>query len=62
MPHPVSVGMAEKKASNAANPPADAPIPTMGNPADGDGSRCAPWSAAALTDVFGVPFGLSGEG
>jgi hypothetical protein len=24
--------MAEKKASNAANPPADAPMPTMGKP------------------------------
>ncbi|KJR42761.1 hypothetical protein MCHI_001340 [Candidatus Magnetoovum chiemensis] len=25
-----SAGMPEKKASNAANPPADAPMPTMG--------------------------------
>jgi hypothetical protein len=27
--------MPEKKASKAASPPADAPIPTMGNPAAG---------------------------
>jgi len=31
MPGSVSVGRAEKKASKAARPPADAPMPTMGN-------------------------------
>ncbi|HWR24954.1 MAG TPA: hypothetical protein VN278_01860 [Methanosarcina sp.] len=30
IPGSVSGGIAEKKASNAASPPADAPIPTMG--------------------------------
>src|SRR5688572_31788974 len=33
MPLSVSEGIAEKKASKAANPPADAPIPTTGNAA-----------------------------
>jgi hypothetical protein len=31
------MGMPEKKASKAANPPADAPIPTIGNEKDSDG-------------------------
>ncbi|MFA6110799.1 MAG: hypothetical protein WDA75_18725, partial [Candidatus Latescibacterota bacterium] len=31
-------GMAEKKASNAANPPAEAPMPTMGKPGGAAGS------------------------
>ena len=35
MPLSVSAGMAEKKASNAASPPADAPMPTTGNPEPG---------------------------
>ena len=34
MPLAVSVGIAEKKASNAANPPAEAPMPTMGKLVD----------------------------
>lgn len=33
MPGSVSAGMAEKKASNAAKPPADAPMPTTGKAA-----------------------------
>ena len=32
MPGSVSAGMPEKKASNAASPPADAPMPTTGHP------------------------------
>jgi hypothetical protein len=35
MPLSVSAGMPEKKASKAANPPADAPMPTMGKIAFG---------------------------
>ena len=31
MPGSLSAGMVEKKASNAASPPAEAPMPTMGN-------------------------------
>jgi hypothetical protein len=31
MPGSVSAGMPEKKASKAASPPAEAPMPTMGN-------------------------------
>ena len=34
-----SAGMAEKSASKAASPPAEAPIPTMGNAHSGCGSR-----------------------
>ncbi len=30
MPGSASAGIPEKKASNAANPPADAPMPTIG--------------------------------
>ena len=37
IPGSVSMGMPEKKASKAANPPADAPIPTIGNEKDSDG-------------------------
>ena len=43
MPLSVSAGMPEKKASNAASPPADAPMPTMGKPA----FRRTPKSASA---------------
>jgi len=32
MPGSVSAGMPEKNASNAASPPADAPMPSTGNP------------------------------
>ncbi len=32
MPGSVCVGIPEKKASKAARPPADAPMPTMGKP------------------------------
>src|ERR1022692_3015056 len=32
IPGSASTGMPEKKASNAASPPADAPMPTIGNP------------------------------
>jgi hypothetical protein len=34
----LSAGMAEKKASKAANPPAEAPIPTTGKPESGAGT------------------------
>ncbi len=35
MPGSTSAGMAEKKASKAASPPAEAPMPTMGKPFSG---------------------------
>jgi hypothetical protein len=35
MPGSTSAGMAEKKASNAASPPAEAPTPTTGKGANG---------------------------
>ncbi len=35
MPGSVFAGMLEKNASKAASPPADAPMPTMGNPVSG---------------------------
>src|SRR5580698_10545281 len=39
-----SAGMPEKKASNAASPPADAPMPTTGHP----GASCPDGGSAAL--------------
>src|ERR1035438_3151566 len=38
MPGSRSAGMAEKKASKAPSPPADAPMPTMGKALDGGAS------------------------
>lgn len=59
MPLSVLAGMAEKKASNAASPPAEAPIPTMGKYGSGETS----WSAVASAVVVGpdstIPDGAS---
>src|ERR1035438_4559430 len=51
MPGSVSAGMPEKKASNAASPPADAPMPTTGHP----GASCPDGGATAPGS--GVPSG-----
>jgi len=45
----VSAGMPEKNASNAANPPADAPMPTMGKPAFGRTANSVPAAGPAST-------------
>jgi hypothetical protein len=45
----------EKKASNAANPPAEAPIPTIGNPAQSGSAGLSTGSGfAALSDALAV--------
>jgi hypothetical protein len=44
----VEAGMPEEKASNAANPPAEAPMPTTGKPAAGK-SAASRISAALMT-------------
>jgi hypothetical protein len=61
MPGSVSAGMPEKNASNAASPPADAPMPTMGKPACswlnvsafGDRFQICPPGACPPTDLSG---------
>lgn len=47
----IATGIAEKKASNAASPPADAPIPTIGNLATGGTSLA--WAEAGLRTATG---------
>ena len=48
MPGSVSAGMPEKKASNAASPPADAPMPTTGHP----GASCPDGGSTAFGSRF----------
>src|SRR6266850_8394232 len=47
MPGSPQAGIADKKASNAASPPADAPMPTIGKP--GVAGRAAPALGADST-------------
>src|SRR5438876_12265214 len=58
MPGSASAGMAEKKASKAANPPADAPMPTIGKLSRRADSRTSIASAGrAARNFFGLlPF------
>jgi hypothetical protein len=52
---PLSGGILEKKSSNAFNPPAEAPIPTMGNPVflcSSGGVRC--WRETILERFLGA--------
>ncbi len=69
MPGSVSAGMPEKKASKAASPPAEAPMPTMGKPEPASGDRSLqsinsragscpplPW---AFADEFAICVGSS---
>ena len=51
MPGSVAAGMPEKNASNAASPPAEAPMPTMGNPSSA-------WLSVSVS--VGVSMDLSG--
>ena len=46
MPGSESAGMPEKKASKAASPPAEAPMPTTGKSADGRGADGSDWSVS----------------
>ena len=46
MPGSASIGIPEKKASKAANPPAEAPIPTTGKPA------AVFWSGSCVPAAF----------
>src|SRR5439155_14181380 len=72
---PLSEGICSKNASSASNPPADAPIPTMGKRSDADsvrgpvgwarvraaGSRLAGRRARSFVAVpFGVLWGFDG--
>jgi hypothetical protein len=50
--------MPEKNASNAANPPADAPMPTMGKPAFGRTANSVPAAGTASNGGFD---GVSGS-
>ena len=53
---PLSGGMAEKNASNAANPPAEAPMPTTGKGADAGTGAGATGAAASVVDAAGIAF------
>jgi len=52
----MSEGMAEKKASNAASPPADAPIPTMGKSSFGGLFEFASGEGCSLTEDLKITF------
>ena len=58
MPGSVASGRPVKNASNAANPPADAPMPTTGNP-------CGGWSSGSAAGSVATPIiggGVLGAG
>jgi hypothetical protein len=55
--------MAEKKASKAPSPPADAPMPTMGKALDGGGSDDSGATSSACGDeVLGSSSGVGSLG
>ena len=63
MPGSLPAGMPEKKASNAARPPADAPIPTIGHPGWPDAGGGSTSTGLALLLVAAIiPFIFSGNG
>ncbi|MCC4765338.1 hypothetical protein FXW07_01440 [Methanosarcina sp. DH1] len=51
--------MAEKKASNAASPPADAPMPTIGKSFFGDLSRDTSRTEFSPVEIFSIACGFS---
>ena len=56
MPDLMSEGMAEKNFSNAASPPADAPIPTMGKSFFGGLFEFASGEGCSLTEDLKITF------
>nr|WP_230670185.1 hypothetical protein [Methanosarcina barkeri] len=58
-PGSASEGIAEKKASNAANPPADAPMPTIGKSFFGDSSKDTSRTEFSPVEFFSIACGFS---